>query len=154
MLRIYVDADACPVKDEVFRVAQRHEIDVVLVSNKWMKTPESKQIRLEVVGGKFDEADDWIVEHVEADEIVVSADIPLAARCLGKNAHVLGPKGRAFTKDNIGESLANREIMSQLRDGGVMTGGPAPFQKKDRSRFLQSLDRMIRSVKSKKAGRE
>lgn len=154
MRKIYIDADACPVKDEVFRVAQRYELDVILVANAWMKTPASKQIRLEVVGGKFDEADDWIVDHVEADDIVISADIPLAARCLEKDAHVLGPKGRVFTKDNIGDILATREVMSHLRDMGTMAGGPAPFQKKDRSRFLQVLDRMIQSVKSKKAGRE
>lgn len=154
MLKIYIDADACPVKDEVFRVAQRYQLDVILVSNKWMKTPASKQIRLEVVGGKFDAADDWIADHVEADDIVISSDIPLAARCLAKNAQVLGPKGRIFTKDNIGDILATREVMSHLRDMGTMTGGPAPFQKKDRSRFLQSLDRMIQSVKSKKPGRE
>lgn len=154
MLKIYVDADACPVKDEVFRVAQRRELDVILVSNKWMKTPASKQIRLEVVGGKFDAADDWIADHVEAGDIVITADIPLAARCLEKDALVLGPKGRTFTKDNIGDIMATREVMSHLRDMGTMTGGPAPFQKKDRSRFLQVLDRMIQSVKSKKAGRE
>lgn len=148
MLKIYIDADACPVKDEVFRVAQRYELDVILVANAWMKTPASKQIRLEVVGGKFDEADDWIVDHVEADDIVISADIPLAARCLEKDAHVLGPKGRVFTKDNIGDILATREVMSHLRDMGTMAGGPAPFQKKDRSRFLQVLDRMIQSVRS------
>ncbi len=148
MLKIYIDADACPVKDEVFRVAQRYELDVILVANAWMKTPASKQIRLEVVGGKFDEADDWIVDHVKADDIVISADIPLAARCLEKDAHVLGPKGRVFTKDNIGDILATREVMSHLRDMGTMAGGPAPFQKKDRSRFLQVLDRMIQSVRS------
>lgn len=148
MLKIYIDADACPVKDEVFRVAQRYELDVILVSNKWMKTPASQQIRLEVVGGKFDEADDWIADNVEADDIVITADIPLAARCLAKDALVLDPKGRTFTKDNIGDILATREVMSHLRDMGTMAGGPAPFQKKDRSRFLQVLDRMIQSVRS------
>lgn len=146
MLKIYIDADACPVKNEVFRVAQRYELDVILVSNTWMNTPKSSRIRLQVVDAKFDAADDWIVDHAETDDIVISADIPLAARCLEKGAHVLGPKGREFTKNNIGDIMATREIMSHLRDLGTMTGGPAPFQKKDRSRFLQSLDQMIQAI--------
>ena len=149
MLKIYIDADACPVKSEVFRVAERYELDVTLVSNTWMNTPKSKQIRLKVVEEKFDAADDWIVDHVQTDDIVISADIPLASRCLEKGARVLGPKGRVFTKNNIGDIMATREIMSHLRDLGTMTGGPAPFQKKDRSRFLQSLDQMIHSIKRK-----
>jgi uncharacterized protein YaiI (UPF0178 family) len=149
LLKIYIDADACPVKNEVFRVAKRYELEVTLVSNTWMNTPKSNQIRLEVVDGKFDAADDWIVNHAETDDIVISADIPLASRCLKKGARVLGPKGRVFTKDNIGEIMATREIMSHLRDLGTMTGGPAPFQKKDRSRFLQSLDQMIQAIKRK-----
>ncbi|MBC2717004.1 MAG: YaiI/YqxD family protein [Desulfobacteraceae bacterium] len=147
MLKIYIDADACPVKNEVFRVAQRYELDVILVSNTWMNTPKSSRIQLQVVDGNFDAADDWIVDHAETDDIVISADIPLASRCLEKGAWVLGPKGRAFTKDNIGDIMATREIMSHLRDLGTMTGVPAPFQRKDRSRFLQSLDRMIQSIK-------
>ena len=149
MLKIYIDADACPVKSEVFRVAERYELDVTLVSNTWMNTPKSNQIRLKVVEEKFDAADDWIVDHVQADDIVISADIPLADQCLGKGARVLGPKGRVFTKNNIGDIMATREIMSHLRDLGTMTGGPAPFQKKDRSRFLQSLDQMIQAIKRK-----
>ena len=149
MLKIYIDADACPVKSEVFRVAERYELDVTLVSNTWMNTPKSNRIRLQVVDGKFDAADDWIVNHVQTDDIVISADIPLADQCLGKGARVLGPKGRVFTKNNIGDIMATREIMSHLRDLGTMTGGPAPFQQKDRSRFLQSLDQMIHSIKRK-----
>jgi uncharacterized protein YaiI (UPF0178 family) len=147
LLKIYIDADACPVKDEVFRVAQRYELDVILVANTCMNIPNSDRIRLEVVDGKFDAADDWIVVHVKTDDIVITADIPLASRCLEKGAHVLGIKGRVFTKDNIGDIMASREIMSHLRDYGTMTGGPAPFQKKDRSRFLQVLDQMIQSIK-------
>ena len=147
MLQIYIDADACPVKNEVFRVAERYELDVILVSNTWMNTPKSNRITLQVVDGKFDAADDWIVDHVQADDIVITADIPLAARCLDKDAQSLGPKGREFTKNNIGDIMATREIMSHLRDLGTATGGPAPFQKKDRSRFLQSLDRMIQTIK-------
>ena len=145
-MKIYIDADACPVKNEVYRVAERYELEVILVSNTWMNIPQSNQIRIEVVGGQFDAADDWIADHVQTDDIVISADIPLAARCLEKDAKVLGIKGREFTKNNIGDMMATREIMSNLRDIGTMTGGPAPFQKKDRSRFLQSLDRIIQAI--------
>ncbi len=147
MSKIYIDADACPVKNEVYRVAERYELDVILVSNTWMNIPKSSRIRLQVVDGKFDAADDWIVDHAQTDDIVITADIPLASRCLDKDARALGPKGREFTKNNIGDIMATREIMSHMRDLGTMTGGPAPFQKKDRSRFLQSLDQMIQAVK-------
>ena len=147
---IYIDADACPVKNEVYRVAERYELDVILVANTWMNTPKSSRIRLQVVDGKFDAADDWIVDHAQTDDIVITADIPLASRCLEKGALSLGPKGREFTKNNIGDIMATREIMSHLRDLGTATGGPAPFQKKDRSRFPQSLDRMIQTILKKK----
>jgi len=150
-LKIYIDADACPVKNEVYRVAERYELDVILVSNTWMNTPKSNTIHLQVVDGKFDAADDWIVDHVQTNDIVISADILLAARCLEKDARVLGSKGKEFTQNNIGDIMANREIMSHLRDLGTMTGGPAPFQKKDRSRFLQSLDQMIQKIKRNNA---
>jgi len=147
LLKIYIDADAYPVKNEVYRVAERYELNVILVSNTWMNTPKSNLIRLQMVDGNFDAADDWIVKNVQTDDIVITADIPLASRCLEKDALVLGSKGREFTKNNIGDMMATREIMSSLRDIGTMTGGPAPFQKKDRSRFLQSLDRMIQAIK-------
>ena len=147
MLNIYIDADACPVKNEVYRVAERYELDVILVANTWMNTPKSNRIRLQVVDGKFDAADDWIVDHAQTDDIVITADIPLASRCLDNDARALGPKGREFTKNNIGDIIATREIMSHLRDLGTATGGPAPFQKKDRSRFLQSLDQIIQMIK-------
>lgn len=150
-MKIYIDADACPVKNEVYRVAERYELDVILVSNTWMNTPKSNTIHLQVVDGKFDAADDWIVDHVQTNDIVISADILLAARCLEKDARVLGSKGKEFTQNNIGDIMANREIMSHLRDLGTMTGGPAPFQKKDRSRFLQSLDQMIQKIKRNNA---
>jgi hypothetical protein len=146
-MKIYIDADACPVKNEVYRVAERYELDVILVSNAWINTPKSNQIQLQVVDGKFDAADDWIVDHARTDDIVITADIPLASRCLDNDAHVLGLKGREFTKNNIGDIMATREIMSHLRDLGTATGGPAPFQKKDRSRFLQALDQMIQAIK-------
>ncbi len=147
MTHIYVDADGCPVKDEIYRVAKRYEVPVTLVANSSMYTPDEAGIELVVVGDGFDEADDWIVEQVSAHEIVITADIPLAARCLEKGARVLGPKGRVFTEESIGGALANREVASQLREHGLMTGGPAPFGKKDRSRFLQRLDDTIHACR-------
>jgi hypothetical protein len=147
MTRIYVDADGCPVKDEIYRVAKRHEIRVTLVANSWMRTPDDPDIELVQVDDGFDAADDWIVEQVATNEIVVTADIPLAARCIEKGARVLGPKGRVYTEDSIGGALANREVASQLREHGMMTGGPAPFAKKDRSRFLQQLDVTIHACR-------
>jgi len=143
---IFVDADGCPVKQEVYRVARRYGLRVTLVSNSWMRTPHEDWIELVVVDGQPDAADDWIVEHVSDRDIVISGDIPLASRCLEKNALVLGPTGRAFTRDSIGEALASRDLMSQLRDLGTMTGGPAPFDKRDRSRFLQRLDETVQAV--------
>ncbi len=147
MLDVFIDADACPVKAEVYRVAQRYGLNVTLVANSWMNAPHEQWIRLEVVGGQLDAADDWIAEHVGDGDIVITADIPLAARCLEKGALVLGTTGRPFSEDNIGDALATRELMSELRDAGTMVGGPPPFSKKDRSRFLQSLDAMIQSVR-------
>lgn len=146
MLNVYIDADGCPVKDEVYRVTGRHGLMVFVVSNAFMRVPQEHRIRQIVVGQAFDEADDWIVEHVDDNDIVITADIPLAARCLDKGAAVLGTKGRLFTEEMIGAALATRELMDQLRQSGEMTGGPAPMQKKDRSRFLSRLDNMIISI--------
>jgi len=140
MTRIYVDADGCPVKDDVYRVAGRYDVPVTLVANSWMQTPNDENIELVVVGNDPDEADDWIADQVNANEIVITADIPLAARCLKKGAYVMGPKGRIYTDASVGEALAGREVATQLREHGIMTGGPAPFSQKDRSRFLQRLD--------------
>ena len=134
MLHIYIDADACPVKNEIYRVAGRYQLDVTLVANSWMRTPDEDWIKLEVVKNGFDAADDWIVDHVEPDDIVVTADIPLASRCLKNGSRVLGPTGKPFTEDNIGDILATRDLLSELRDGGQISGGPAPLQKRDRSR--------------------
>ena len=149
MLHIFVDADACPVKQEIFRVAERYRLEVTLVADSWMRVPEERWISLEVVAGAPDAADDWIVEHLEKDDIVVTADIPLAARCLDLGAYVLGSSGRPFTDQNIGQVLATRDLMSELREFGVATGGPPPFSKKDRSLFLQKLDETIQKIRRK-----
>ena len=147
MLHIYVDADACPVKNEVYKVAQRYGLQVTLVANNFMRFPTGDGVRLVVVDKGLDEADDWIVAQVEKDDIVITGDIPLAARCLDEGARVLGHKGRPFTPENVSESLATRQLLSQLRDQGVMSGGPPPFAKKDRSLFLEQLDQMVNAIK-------
>jgi uncharacterized protein YaiI (UPF0178 family) len=151
MLHIYVDADACPVKQEVYRVAKRYQLDVTLVANAWMRTPDDETIRLEVVEDGFDAADDWIVDHVGTGDIVVTADIPLASRCMQKGARAIGSTGRPFTEDNIGEAVAARDLLAVLRGGGEITGGPPPLTKRDRSRFLQTLDEVIQSIRRKSA---
>jgi uncharacterized protein YaiI (UPF0178 family) len=147
MLHIYVDADACPVKDEIYKVARRYGLRVTLVANSFMRIPGGDWVELVVVERGLDEADDWIVARVEVDDIVITGDIPLAARCLDEGARVLGHKGKPFTPENVGESLATRQLLAQLRDQGVMTGGPPPFAKKDRSRFLQKLDELVNAIK-------
>ena len=147
MTEIIVDADGCPVKEEIYRVARRYGMKVTLVANSWMRVPDEKGIELVVVGERFDAADDWIAQRASRNDVVVSADIPLAARCLENGARVLGPRGREFTDDSIGEALASRELQVHLRELGTMTGGPAPLEKKDRSRFLQRLDAIIQSVR-------
>ena len=146
MLTIHVDADGCPVKPEVYRVAKRYGLTVILVSNSWLRLPPQDKVELVVVGEGFDAVDDWIAEHAGAGDIVISGDIPLAARCLEKGARVLDPRGRVLTEDSIGEALASRELMSQLRDMGEIHGGPASFGPKDRSRFLQRLDELIHAI--------
>ncbi len=147
MLHIIVDADACPVKKEIYRVAGRYQLNVTLVANAWMRVPNERWITLEVVGDRFDAADDWIAENVQAHDIVLTADIPLASRCLAKGARVLGPTGKPFTDDNIGSAVATRELLAGLRAAGEITGGPPPLQKNDRSRFLQQLDNVIQSIR-------
>ena len=150
LLDIFIDADGCPVKQEVYRVAKRYGLRVILVSNSRMRTPQEDWLEVVVVDGQFNAADDWIVEHVSENDIVITRDIPLASRCLEKDARVLGPSGRIFTKESIGEALASRELLSHLRDLGTITGGPAPFETRDRSRFLQRLDETIQAVRSRK----
>lgn len=146
MIKLYIDADACPVKNEVFRVARRHGLKVYLVANSPMRLPPDEFIQLIVVHEGADAADDWIAAHITGTDIAVTADIPLAARCLKKKARVLDPKGRVYSEDSIGDALANRELMAFLRDMGTVTGGPPPFEPKDRSRFLQRLDEQIHAI--------
>ncbi len=145
-MHIFVDADACPVKDEIYRVAQRYGLAVTLVANSRMRVPLKTFIHLEVVPGGFDAADDWIAEQAGQDDIVITADIPLANRCISKGARVLGPSGKPFTEDNIGSALATRDLLSELRDLGEIGGGPPPFSQRDRSLFLQQLDQMINAI--------
>ena len=150
MSEVLVDADGCPVKQEVYRVAKRYGLKVILVANSPMQIPDTDWLELVIVSGQFDAADDWIAEHVIKNDIVISGDIPLASRCLKKGARVLGPNGRVFTQDSIGDVLATRDLRSYLRDIGIMTGGPSPFGKRDRSRFLQGLDGIIQAIRSGK----
>jgi hypothetical protein len=147
LLHIFVDADACPVKQEVYRVARRCRLDVTLVANARMRIPNERWITLEVVTDGFDAADNWIVDHVQSHDIVVTADIPLASRCLQKGARVIGPNGKPFTENNIGGAVATRGLLSELRAAGEITGGPPPLTKRDRSRFLQQLDTMIQAIR-------
>jgi uncharacterized protein YaiI (UPF0178 family) len=141
--RILVDADACPVKDEVYRVAWRREVPVKVVSNSRMRVPDHPLIERVVVSDKFDAADDWIVEQADAKAVVVTGDILLADRCLKSGATVIGHNGKPFTAASIGGAIATRAIMADLRAGAGVTGGPAPFAKADRSRFLQALDEAL-----------
>lgn len=150
MSEIVVDADSCPVKEEVYRIARRYELRVTLVANSQMHISNEDWLKLVVVGNQFDAADDWIVEYITRNDIVISGDIPLASRCLKKGARVLAPNGRVFTDDSIGNALATHDLMSHLRDIGTITGGPAPFVKRDRSRFLQSLDGIIQAIRNGK----
>ena len=146
-MRILVDADACPVKEEIYRVAGRHRLEVALVANSWMRVPAESWISLEVVGDGLDVADDWIAANAKAGDVVVTADIPLASRCLEIGAAVVGPNGRQFSEDNIGDVLATRDLLTELRSAGERTGGPAAFSKRDRSQFLQELDNAIHAMR-------
>ncbi len=147
VLDIYVDADACPVKHEVYKVAKRHGLQVTLVSNSPLRIPAQSGIKLIMVDDQSDAADDWIVGHLSDKDIVITADIPLASRCLHQGARVVGPTGAPFTDANIGAALATRDLLSDLRGAGATTGGPPPFQQRDRSRFLHSLDQIILEIK-------
>lgn len=144
---ILVDADACPVKDEIYKVAWRHAVPVTLVSNQYLRIPDHPLIDRVVVSDGFDAADDWIAERSDAAKLVVTADILLADRCLKAGATVLKPNGTPFTTSSIGAAIATRAIMADLRAGGDQIGGPAPFSGKDRSAFLQALDTALVRMK-------
>jgi len=139
-VRILVDADACPVKDEVYKVAWRHEVPVVIVSNSWLRIPQHPLVSRQVVSDGFDAADDWIAEQADAKSVVITSDILLADRALKAGAKVLSPNGKPFTANSIGAAIATRAIMADLRAGGDQVGGPKPFSPADRSAFLQALD--------------
>jgi uncharacterized protein len=143
MFKILVDADASPVKQEVFRVASRYGVKVVLVANSTIKVHPEEWLEIVVVSSQLDAADDWIVDHNNKNDIVITGDIPLAARCLKKGARVVSPKGIIITEGSIGNMLATRDLMTHLRDVGINTAGPAAFSKRDRSQFLQALDKVI-----------
>ena len=147
MLDIFIDADGCAVKDEIYKVAERYKLRVIVVANKRLTIPIDPRIEMQVVGGGFDAADDWIVENSQSRDILVTSDILLADRCIKKQVRVLSPKGKEWTEDSIGSAIAGRELMTNLRHMGEMRGGPSAMEKKDRSQFLSTLDQIIQSVK-------
>lgn len=149
-IEIFVDADACPVKAEVYRVAGRHRVKVHVVANSFLTVPNDPLVERVIVGAGFDAADDWIAERARRGAIVVTADIPLAHRCVSAGADVIGPTGKPFTEASIGMALATRNLMEDLRAMGDITGGPRPFSARDRSAFLSALDLAI--VRLKRAG--
>lgn len=143
MIRILIDADACPVKDETYRVAIRHKVTVVVVSNSPIRIEQHPLISRKLVSDAFDAADDWIVENADARTVIITADILLADRCLKLGASVIAPNGKPFTSASIGGAVATRAIMADLRAGGDVIGGPPPFSKQDRSRYLSALDEVL-----------
>jgi uncharacterized protein YaiI (UPF0178 family) len=149
-ITIYVDADACPVKNEVYRVAARHGVKVIIVSNSPIAVPRDPSIERAVVGAGMDAADDWIAERAIRGAIAITADIPLASRCVKAGAAAIAPTGKVFTEDSIGMTLATRNLMDSLRSAGEITSGPKSFSARDRSRFLSALDQVI--VRLKRAG--
>lgn len=149
MLNIYIDADGSPVKEETYKVAARYQLKVFVVANKRINIPLHPSIEMIVVPQGADEADNWIAENIQENDICIATDIPLADRCLKKGARVLGARGDEFTEDMIGEAMATRELMKHLRELGEVGGGPAAFSQRDRSQFLSSLDRIIQSIKRK-----
>ncbi|SCA57692.1 conserved hypothetical protein [Candidatus Terasakiella magnetica] len=148
MVEIFVDADACPVKDETLKVVGRHNIRVHFVSNQWLRLPQSSLINIVVAPEGPDEADNWIAEHIGDQDICITGDIPLADRCIKKGAHVLNHNGKEFTPDSIGMALASRDLMTHLRDlGEIEGGGGKSFNKNDRSRFLSALETYVQKLK-------
>ncbi len=149
MNAIYVDADACPVKNEIYRVAERYGLKVFVVSNSYLNVPRDPRHELVVVNDSFDAADNWIAERAGEGDIVITADIPLADRALKKGAAVIGNTGMPFTTASIGMAMANRELLQNLRAMGEVTGGPKPMSQRDRSRFLSALDETIQKIRRK-----
>ena len=146
-MKIYVDADACPVKAEVVRVAERHELSVVFVANSWMRLPEGRLVERIVVEEGADAADDWIASNIGQGDIAITADIPLASRCIKAGGKAIGPTGKPFSDANIGMALAMRDLMSDLRESGEVKGYNAAFSKQDRSKFLQALEQAVQDTK-------
>lgn len=147
MLDIYIDADGCPVREETYKVADRYQLKVFVVANKYLNVPQNSRVQMIVASSDFDAADDWIVEHAQKGDIVITADILLAERCVKKQVRAIGSKGIEFTEDSIGSAVATRELMQNLRHMGEVRGGPAPMDKKDRSKFLSTLDQVIQQLK-------
>ena len=148
IISLYIDADACPVKQEIYRVAERHArkgtaLRVFVVSNSPIAVPRDEFVERVVVGSGMDEADNWFAEHAKRGDIVITADVPLASRCVKAEAEVIAPNGKRFTEDSIGNTLATRNLMDSLRSAGAITGGPKPFAPRDRSSFLSALDQAI-----------
>lgn len=147
MVQIFIDADACPVKDETLRVADRHKLKTTLVSDGGIRPSANPLVETVVVSQGADAADDWIAEHIDRADICVTNDIPLAARCLEKGAFAIKPNGDAFTEAGIGMALATRDLMQSLREAGTVSGGPRPFSKADWSNFLNRLETMVQAAK-------
>jgi uncharacterized protein YaiI (UPF0178 family) len=148
---IYVDADACPVKDEIYRVAARHQLPVSVVAGNFIRVPQDPLIERIAAGSGMDAADDWIAERVGKGDIVITSDIPLASRCVKAGADVIAPNGKPFTEQSIGMTLAVRNLMTDLRSSGEVTGGPKSFAPRDRSTFLSALDQTIRRIQRQRA---
>ena len=149
--RIYVDADACPVKDEIYRVAARHGLPVTVVAGNFIRVPQDPLIERIAAGAGMDAADDWIAERVGKGDIVITSDIPLASRCVKAGAEVIAPNGKPFTEQSIGMTLAVRNLMTDLRSSGEVTGGPSSFAPRDRSAFLSALDQTVRRIRRQRA---
>ena len=145
-MRIYIDADACPVKDEIYRVAARHQWPVSVVAGNFIRVPDGPMIERIAAGSGMDAADDWIAERATKEDVVITSDIPLASRCVKAGAAVIAPNGKVFTEESIGMTLAVRNLMTDLRESGEITGGPRGFSPKDRSAFLSALDQAIRRI--------
>ena len=147
MVDIYIDADACPVKDETVRVADRHDLNTFLVSDGGIRPSQDPRVKLVIVDQGADAADDWIATHIQKADICVTNDIPLAARCLERGALAIRPNGETFTENGIGLALANRDLMQGLRESGEITGGPRPFSQSDRSEFLNRMETTVQEAK-------